>query len=122
MLACLVCISPSESNSQYVAAFAPDSGESALSLLGSLKTPSPITPFLVFDTANQFVTISPQGVAEGFAQDLSKHEQVLLTATQGPASVAVLSATPTVTPTCGSFAAGCSALLDLRLPRNSQTS
>ncbi len=82
----------------YVAAFAPDSGESALSLLGTLKTPSPITPFLVFDPAYQFVTISAQGVAEAFAQDLSKPEQVLLTVTQGPASVAVLSATPTVLP------------------------
>ena len=82
----------------YVAAFAPDSGESALSLLGTLKTPSPITPFLVFDAAGQFVTISPQGVAEAFAQDLSKREQVQLTATQGPASVAVLAATPTVIP------------------------
>jgi len=82
----------------YVAAFAPDSGESALSLLATLQTTSPITPFLVFDTANQFVTISAQGVAEAFAQDLSKPEQVLLTATLGPASVAVLSATPTVTP------------------------
>jgi pimeloyl-ACP methyl ester carboxylesterase len=82
----------------YVAAFAPDTGESALSLLETLKTRSPITPFLVFDPAGQFVTISPQGVAEAFAQDLSKPEQALLTATQGPASVAVLSATPTVTP------------------------
>jgi pimeloyl-ACP methyl ester carboxylesterase len=82
----------------YVAAFAPDSGESALSLLGTLKTPSPLVPFLLFDAANQFVTISAQGVAEAFAQDLSKPEQVLLTATQGPTSVAVLSATPTVTP------------------------
>jgi pimeloyl-ACP methyl ester carboxylesterase len=82
----------------YVAAFAPDSGESALSLLGTLKTPSPLVPFLLFDAANQFVTISAQGVAEAFAQDLSKPEQVLLTATEGPTSVAVLSATPTVTP------------------------
>jgi pimeloyl-ACP methyl ester carboxylesterase len=82
----------------YVAAFAPDSGESALSLLATLTTPSPLTPFLVFDPAFQFVTISAPGVAEAFAQDLSKPEQVLLTATQGPASVAVLSATPTVIP------------------------
>lgn len=82
----------------YVAAFAPDSGESALSLLGTLSTPAPITPSLVFDSARQFVTISPQGVAEAFAQDLSKPEQILLTATQGPASVAVLTATPTVLP------------------------
>jgi len=82
----------------YVAAFAPDSGESALSLLSTLQTPSPITPFLVFDTTGQFVTISPQGIAQAFAQDLSKLEQVELTTTQGPASVAVLSATPTVVP------------------------
>jgi pimeloyl-ACP methyl ester carboxylesterase len=82
----------------YVAALAPDTGESALSLLGTLKPPSPLSPFLVFDPAFQFVTISAQGVAEAFAQDLPKPEQALLTVTQGPASIAVLSATPTVTP------------------------
>ena len=82
----------------YVAAFAPDTGETALSLLGTLKTPSPLTQFLDFDPAFQFVTISARGVAEAFAQDLPKSEQALLTVTQGPASVAVLSATPTVTP------------------------
>lgn len=82
----------------YVAAFAPDTGETALSLLGTLKTPSPLTQFLDFDPAFQFVTISARGVAEAFAQDLPKPEQALLTVTQGPASVAVLSATPTVTP------------------------
>lgn len=82
----------------YVAAFAPDTGESALSLLGTLSTPSPISQYLVFDAAHQFVTISPQGVAKAFAQDLPKLEQITLTATQGPAAVAALTATPTVTP------------------------
>lgn len=82
----------------YVAAFAPDSGESALSLLGTLKAPPPIQHFLVFDKAQQFATISAQGVAAAFAQDLSKLEQVRLTATQGPTSLAALSATPTVMP------------------------
>jgi pimeloyl-ACP methyl ester carboxylesterase len=82
----------------YVAAFAPDSGESALSLLGTLKTESPITPFLLRDQAQQFITISAQGVAVAFAQDLSKTEQAQLTATQGPTSIADLTATPTVTP------------------------
>jgi pimeloyl-ACP methyl ester carboxylesterase len=82
----------------YVAAFAPDSGESALSLLGTLKTESPITPFLLRDQAQQFITISPQGVAGAFAQDLSKTEQAQLTATQGSTSIADLTATPTVTP------------------------
>ena len=82
----------------YVAAFAPDSGESALSLLGTLKVGSPLTPFLLFDNANQFVTISAQGVAAALAQDLSRPEQVELTATQGQTSLADLKATPTVTP------------------------
>jgi pimeloyl-ACP methyl ester carboxylesterase len=82
----------------YVAAFAPDSGESVLSLLGTLSAPPPINQYLVFDTAQQFATISPLGVAAAFAQDLSKLEQVTLTATQGPTAVAALSATPTVTP------------------------
>ena len=82
----------------YVAAFAPDSDESALSLLGTLKKPSPLQPFLLFDAANQFTTISARGVAAAFAQDLSKPEQIELTATQGTTSVAALLATPTVTP------------------------
>jgi len=82
----------------YVAAFAPDSGESALSLLGTLKTESPITPFLLRDQAQQFITISAQGVAVAFAQDLSKTEQTQLAATQGPTAIADLLATPTVTP------------------------
>ena len=82
----------------YVAAFAPDSEDSALSLLGALPTPSPISSFLQFDASGQFITISAQGVAQAFAQDLSQLAQVEVTATQGPASVAVLSATPTVAP------------------------
>ena len=82
----------------YVAAFAPDTGESALSLLTPLQPPSPLTPFLVFDPAGQFVTISAQGVAKAFAQDLPKPEQALLTVTQGPAAAVVLSTSPTVIP------------------------
>jgi pimeloyl-ACP methyl ester carboxylesterase len=82
----------------YVAAFAPDSGESALSLLGTLSTPPPLNQYLVFDSAKQFATISPQGVVAAFAQDLSRLEQITLTATQGPTSVAALLATPTVIP------------------------
>jgi pimeloyl-ACP methyl ester carboxylesterase len=82
----------------YVAAFAPDTGESAFSLLQTIKNGSPLSPFLLEDTATLSLSISAQGVATAFAQDLSKPEQALLTATQGPAAVAVLTATPTVTP------------------------
>jgi len=82
----------------YVAAFAPDSNESALSLLNTLKTPPPISQYLVFDASQEFTTISPQGITSAFAQDLSTIEQTTLTATQGPTSVADLLATPSVTP------------------------
>lgn len=82
----------------YVAAFALDSHESALTLLSALPTPSPIAQFLVFDATGQFVTISPQGISQAFAQDLSKLAQVELAVTQGPASASILSATPTVVP------------------------
>jgi pimeloyl-ACP methyl ester carboxylesterase len=82
----------------YVAAFAPDTKESAFSLLQTIKNGSPLTPFLVEDAAKQFLTISAQGVATAFAQGLSKAEQGVLTATQGPAAIAVLMASPTVTP------------------------
>jgi len=67
----------------YVAAFAPDSGESAFSLLETIKNGSPLTPFLLEDNASQFLT---------------KPEQAQLTATQGPTAVADLMATPSVTP------------------------
>jgi pimeloyl-ACP methyl ester carboxylesterase len=59
----------------YVAAFAPDSGESALSLLATLSAAPPINQYLLFDTATQFATISPQGVAAASrktSQDLNK--------------------------------------------------
>jgi pimeloyl-ACP methyl ester carboxylesterase len=79
----------------YVAAFAPDKNESALSLLTPLTPPPPVMPFLVFD-AQGFITLSPQGVVEAFAQDLSKIDQTTLTATQGPTSGADLTAMPTV--------------------------
>ena len=82
----------------YVAAFAPDSGESAFSLLETIKSGSPLSPFLLEDNAGQFLTISAKGVATAFAQDLSKSEQSLLTATQGPVALADLMAMPTVTP------------------------
>jgi pimeloyl-ACP methyl ester carboxylesterase len=81
----------------YVAAFAPDKSETAMSLLQTLTTPPPVQPFLVID-AQGFITISPQGVVEAFAQDLSKIEQTTLTATQGPTAVADLMTSPTVVP------------------------
>ncbi|MDR3742149.1 MAG: alpha/beta hydrolase [Terracidiphilus sp.] len=82
----------------YIAAFAPDTGESAYSLLGTLDVPPPISRYFQLDASQQFLTISSQGVASAFAQDLSGREQVTLTATQGPISLATLKTSTTVLP------------------------
>ena len=82
----------------YVAAFAPDTGQSALSLLSSLGVPPPIANYLVFDPAMTSVWISDEGIARAFAQDLSPSEQRELAAVQGITAVGDLFATPTVTP------------------------
>jgi pimeloyl-ACP methyl ester carboxylesterase len=88
----------------YVAAFAPDAGQSALSLLGTLSAPPPINNYLVFDPAmpidpaKTLVWISDEGIKRAFAQDLSPIKQHELAAVQGITVLADLLATPTVTP------------------------
>lgn len=82
----------------YVAAFAPDTGQSALSLLSSLSSPPPINNYLVFDPTMTSAWISDEGIARAFAQDLSPIKQRELTAVQGITAVGDLLATPTVTP------------------------
>ncbi len=72
----------------YVAAFAPDAGQTVL----SIEAPYPVPPLnseLTVD-AYGFLLISPTGVAHDFAQDLSRTEKKLLTATQGPTNVACI--------------------------------
>lgn len=65
----------------YVAAFAPSEGQSAFDLANA--NPTPILQELRLD-AFGFLKITPSGIREDFAQDLSESEQVLLTATQSP--------------------------------------
>ena len=70
----------------YVAAFAPDKGETAGSLAESVaKT---ILPSFVQDS-NGFLTLSREGVAKGFAGDLTPKEQDVVYAVQQPASKSV---------------------------------
>ena len=69
----------------YVAAFAPDKGESPLQLLTAY--PTPIGNELRQDPFG-FITLTPKGIREDFAQDLSNAEQTVLIATQGPTSPA----------------------------------
>ena len=67
----------------YVAAFAPDQGESPLQFL--MAYPTPIGNELRQDQFG-FSTLTPKGIREDFAQDLSTAEQTVLIATQGPTS------------------------------------
>src|SRR6201993_2911585 len=70
----------------YIAAFAPDKGETAGSLSESgAKT---ILPRFVQD-ANGFLTLSREGVAKAFAADLTPKEQDVVYAVQQPASKTV---------------------------------
>ncbi len=71
----------------YVSAVAPDIGESALGLISSV--PTPIGSELRPDKSG-FLKLTPKGVAEDFAQDLSPREIAVVAATQVPVSVAAM--------------------------------
>jgi pimeloyl-ACP methyl ester carboxylesterase len=77
----------------YVAALAPSDGES----VASISKPYPPTPLgsEIHADADGFLTLTPKGIAEDLAQDLSDKEKLLLTATQGPTAAAVFGATVT---------------------------
>src|SRR5689334_514760 len=74
----------------FVAAFAPDTGESSLSLLQQ-GPPTPIASELRPDSAG-FLKLTEKGISEDFAQQLTPKERETLFATQGPASAAALGA------------------------------
>ena len=71
----------------YVSAVAPDKGNPTLGLISSV--PTPIDSELRPDSSG-FLKLTPKGVAEDFAQDLSAKEIEVLTATQVPVSVAAM--------------------------------
>src|SRR6202142_3071890 len=77
----------------YVAAFAPDQGESA----GSLAKPYGPTPggAEIRPIEDGFLVITPKGILEDFAQDLPLAEKTDLIATQGATQGAALGATIT---------------------------
>ena len=70
----------------YIAAFAPDKGETAASL-GESVAPTILPSFI--QNANGYLTLSREGVAKAFAGDLSPKEQDLVYAVQEPASQSV---------------------------------
>jgi pimeloyl-ACP methyl ester carboxylesterase len=71
----------------YVAAFAPDAGES----VGSVSEPYPPAPLgaELRPDAEGFLSISAKGFAEDFAQDVPEEELRVLWAAQGPTNAAV---------------------------------
>jgi len=75
----------------YVAAFAPEEGET----LGGLAQGFPPTPLFgeIQPIADGYLLLTPKGVREDFAQDLTLAEQALVLATQGATQGAIL-ATP----------------------------
>jgi pimeloyl-ACP methyl ester carboxylesterase len=73
----------------YVAAFAPAEGESPFDL--AIANPTPALQQLQQDQFG-FLTLTPAGIREDFAPDLSDTEQTVLAATQGPTGVAALGA------------------------------
>ena len=72
----------------YIAAFAPDAGESAGSL-GASVAPAPLGAELRSDQQG-FLRITETGVKESFAQDLSASEKDVVFATQSPTAGAAL--------------------------------
>lgn len=79
----------------YIAAFAPEEGQTSLDLYSGYP-PTPIISQLVEDEYG-FLTVSRQGVFEDFARDLSVQEKENVFATQGPTSKAAALSAPVTT-------------------------
>ncbi len=73
----------------YVSAYAPDAGQSTESL-GSGYAPAPLMAQLTLDSYH-FLTVTPKGIYEDFAQDLPLFERQLLLDTQGATAAAAFS-------------------------------
>ena len=78
----------------FIAAFAPDAGESTGSL-GATMAPAPAGAELRPD-AQGFLKLTQAGIANDFAQDLTPAEKDVLFAVQGPTNAAALGANVTV--------------------------
>ncbi len=81
---------PKVSGLVYVAAYAPDAGESAFTL-NALAPASPASGQIAPDAEGN-LKLTSEGIFADFAQDLPLRERAALLATQGPISVFALSA------------------------------
>jgi pimeloyl-ACP methyl ester carboxylesterase len=74
----------------YVAAYAPDKGESVKSATSKYPDPESLKTFV--KDPDGYLTISEEGVKKYFAADLSPKEQEVVAATEGPFHVRTLTA------------------------------
>lgn len=66
----------------YVAAFAPDAGQTSGEQGNGAPTPSGVSQIKA--DSNGFLYMTPEGMAKGFAQDLPAEQTAVMSATQGP--------------------------------------
>jgi len=78
----------------YVAAFAPDAGQSITDI--SKLFPKPAGLDKLAPLSDGFLLLSPEGIEQAFAQDLSKEEKALLVSVQPQTSGSIFEAKPTV--------------------------
>jgi pimeloyl-ACP methyl ester carboxylesterase len=74
----------------YVAAYAPDKGESVKSATSKYPDPESLKTFV--KDPDGYLTISDEGIRKYFAADLSPKEQAAVAATQGPFHIRTLTA------------------------------
>jgi pimeloyl-ACP methyl ester carboxylesterase len=74
----------------YVAAYAPDKGESLQSASSKYPNPESLSTFV--KDPDGYLTISDEGIRKYFAADLSPEDQAIVAATQGPFHVRTLTA------------------------------
>ena len=77
----------------YVAAFAPDAGQSIVEISKNFPKPSGLDKVVPLEDG--FLLLSQDGIETGFAQDLSHEEKALLTAVQPQTSGSIFAAQPT---------------------------
>jgi pimeloyl-ACP methyl ester carboxylesterase len=70
----------------YIAAFAPDAGQSPNDTLKPFPPSAGLSGVSV--DKDRFLTLKPEGMARNFAQDLPAEDAALLAATQGPVAAA----------------------------------
>jgi pimeloyl-ACP methyl ester carboxylesterase len=84
---------PNVASLVYVAAFAPDASQSIVDISKGFPRPAGLDQLQPLPDG--FLFLSPQGIEEDFAQDLTPQEKALLVAVQPQTAGAIFEAKPT---------------------------